>query len=80
MFGMVGRTSGELLSFNGRMLIHDNRAEVEWLFRDTIRAAVVLRGSTVEEVAHRYGRPVMLLRDHPDMSAVRFPLDPKDFR
>jgi nucleoside phosphorylase len=78
MFAMIGSVTGEILSYRGRMVLHDNRAELEWLFPG-VRVAE-LPGNTVEQVAHRYGRPAMLLRHHPDMAPVRWPLDRRDFR
>lgn len=78
MFAMVGSVTGEILSYAGRMVLHDNRAELEWLCPGV--RVVELPGRSPEEVAHRYGRPAMLLRDHPDMAPVRWPLDRRDFR
>lgn len=72
-----GPASGELLSYRGRLLIHDSPDELEWLipgFR-----AVPLRGDEPEEIASRLGQPVMRWAEHPDMAAVRWPLNRKDF-
>lgn len=79
MWAMAGHLSREVLSFEGRMVVHPDRAELEFLIGDSARL-VELTGSTPEEVAHRYGRPAMLLRHHPDMAAVTWPLDRKAFR
>lgn len=68
---------GEPWSHRGRLLIHDNRAELEFLIPN--KTVVQLSGFTPEEVAERYGRPVMRYRDHPDMAAVRWPLQKDDF-
>lgn len=68
----------ELLSLDGRVLIHDSKPELEWLLKDSVRV-VELHGATPEEVASRIGRPVMLWRDHPGMAPVRWPLNRRDF-
>lgn len=78
MYAMIGTATGEILSYRGRMVLHDNPAELDWLLPGT--RVVELRGTTPAEVGVRYGRPAMLLRDHPDMASVRWPLDRKDFR
>lgn len=77
MYALVGTSSHELLSWRGRMVLHENRAEMEYLF--PLTQVVRLNGDSLEEVAHRYGRPVMRLRDHPDMAAVEWPLDRRKF-
>lgn len=77
MYAFVGHTSHELLSFRGRMVLHHSREEMEYLF--PLTQVVRLNGDSLEEVAHRYGRPVMRLSDHPDMAAVEWPLDRRKF-
>ena len=69
-------SSGELVSYRGAILVHDNRAEIEWLI--PTHPAVELSG-TREQIADRTGRTVMLWKDHPDMAAVRWPLRKEDF-
>lgn len=76
-FAVKGRTSGELLSLRGALLIHENRAELEFLipgFR-----VVAITGGTPEEIAQHYGRPVMRWIEHPQLAAVRWPLRKDDF-
>jgi len=77
MFAIEGRTTKEILSFRGRIVLHHDRRELEYLFPG--EKVVMLRGYTREECAQLYGRPAMLLRDHPDMAAVEWPLDPRRF-
>jgi len=77
VFAIVGRTSGEILSYRGRMVVHHDRAELEFLFPG--EKIVMLNGYSREEVAQKYGRPAMHLKDHPDMDAVQWPLDRKRF-
>lgn len=67
---MVGGSSGELLTYGGQVLVHDDRAEMEWLFPNT-RVVRITDGDL--------GQPVMRLRDHPSMQRVRFPLRREDF-
>jgi hypothetical protein len=77
MFALRGCNSGEPLSYKGRILLHHDRRELEYLFPG--QPVMMLNGFTPEAVAHEYGRPVMRLRDHPDMAAVECPLDPRRF-
>lgn len=69
LFVLVGKRSGEALTYGGRVITHENRAEMAWLFPN-------------ERVAeYRPGNDLtMRLVDHPDMAVVRFPLNRKDFR
>jgi hypothetical protein len=78
MIMLVGPVTGEPLSFRGRVILHDGPAtEVSWVL-PTVRG--VYLPYSAEQVAERLGRPVMLLRQHPDMASVRWPLDRRDFR
>lgn len=77
MFAIIGRTSGEILSYRGRMVLHHDRRELEYLFPG--ERIAMLTGYTREEVAHHYGRPAMHLKNHPDMAAVSWPINPKEF-
>lgn len=67
-YALRGSVSGELLTYQGRVLIHDNRGELEYLFP----------GERV--VAYDGALPTMPVREHPDMAAVTWPLNRKDFR
>ena len=78
MYAMVGPVTGEILSHGGRVVLHDNRAELEFLCPGV--RVVELPGDSATYIAGRMGRPAMLLRDHPDMAPVRWPLDRKAFR
>jgi hypothetical protein len=72
-YALIGARTGELLTYGGRVIVHDNRAEMEYLFpnRDRARVIRVTDGDL--------GQPVLQLRDHPSMSKVRFPLRREDF-
>ena len=69
-YGVVGKHSGELLTYQGKAIVHDNRAEMEFL----------LPNSRVVRLSDgRLRFPWMWLREHPDMAATRFPLRREDF-
>ena len=72
-----GKRSGELLTFQGAVLWHNNKMELEWLFPKQYASGAY---RSVELPTTGIGRPIMRLADHPDMQAVRFPLDPAEFR
>jgi hypothetical protein len=69
-FGLVGARSGELLTYQGRAILHDNRREMEFLFPNT-RVVRVTRGTL--------GQPWMWLKDHPSMEKTSFPLRREEF-
>lgn len=70
LFGLVGATTRTLLTYRGRVIVHEDRAELEALFPGTRVAEV----PTTDQIA------TLPLRDHPDMTAVRFPLTREAFR
>lgn len=70
LWALVGASSGELLSYQGAVLVHDSRAELEFLVPYT---------RTVQ-VPTDLGRPTMSIKGHPDFTTVRWPLRREDFR
>jgi hypothetical protein len=62
---LVGAVSGEILTFQGRALVHENKQELEYLF--PANRVVLLPSYWGEEL-------VLPLKDHPDMDTVQFPL------
>jgi hypothetical protein len=68
-YGLVGAASGELLTHRGRVLVHGNRDELEYLFPNT--RVVRLSDGDIG--------PTLPIRDHPDMASVKWPLRRKDF-
>ena len=76
-FALQGNISNELLSFRMCVMVHDNPYELGWIIANA--KVVQMRGESPRDVAQWLGRRVMLLRDHPDLSHVRWPLDKNDF-
>lgn len=70
LFALVGEHSKTALTYMGHVILHDNRAEMEWLVPNV---RVVEYQPTPNEL-------VMRLRDHPSMQPVTFPLTKSDFR
>lgn len=68
-YALVGDRSRDLLTYGGRVIVHQDRSEMEWLF--PMSRVVEVRGDV---------GPEMLLRDHPSMAAVEFPLRKEAFR
>lgn len=68
---LVGAVSGELLSHGGRVLVHDNAAELEFLFPG---ARVVALPSYVPP------EQTLPIWAHPELAEVRFPIDRRDFK
>lgn len=62
--------SKELLSQNGKVIVHDNPRELAWVLRGPFKV--------VELPKHGIGRPLVSLRDV--LPTVQFPLDTRDFR
>lgn len=66
------RPGGQLLSWNGRVLVHNDRAELEFLLAGEIRIVECPRSIPPEDTLE--------LRFHPQFEHHRFPLDRKDYR
>jgi len=65
LFVYVGAVSGEVLTFRGKALVHDNKAEMEFL----------VPGNRVVPLPSYWGEELTFpLKDHPDMDTVQFPL------
>lgn len=73
----IRHSSGELCTYQGAVIVHSNRPEMQWLIPS--HPVVELAGDSAAEVAEKYGRPAMNLRDHPDLASVRWPLNRNDF-
>lgn len=72
LFALQGNISGELISFGGKILVHPNRHELEFLFPKRDHLKIV----EIEVVdGEMGGRKTMPLKDHPDMGFVKWPLE-----
>lgn len=69
-YGLVGQRSGELLSYGERFLVHDDRAELEFLFPGS-RVVIMPRHISADQT--------MPLPRHPELTHLRWPLDRRDF-
>lgn len=74
-YALYGEFTGDILTYLGRPLVHDNRAELEWLF-PRMRVVPV----TDADLVRRSPLEPMPIAQHPGMSTVVFPLDRRDFR
>jgi hypothetical protein len=63
---IIGRTTKDALTYRGKIIVHDNKAEMEFLFP---YERVAPLPSHVDESL------TMALKDHPDMSGVQWPLN-----
>lgn len=71
-YALQGTTSRDLLTWGGRVLVHDSRAELEFLFAGDVRVTECPRDIPPEQTLD--------IRHHPQLAAVTWPLDPEDFR
>jgi hypothetical protein len=69
-YALQGATSRDLLTWNGRVLVHDNRAELEFLIAGA-RVIVCPRDIPPEQTLE--------LRFHPQFAHHRFPLQREDY-
>lgn len=76
-FAMRGNISRELLSYRMIVIVHDNPHEMAFLI--TGGEIVRMKGETPYDVASWLQRRVMLLKDHPSLTHVRWPLKKEDF-
>jgi hypothetical protein len=62
---LVGAVSGEVITYQGKALVHSNLQEMEFLFP----------ANRVVPLPSYWGEELTLpLKDHPDMDTVQFPL------
>lgn len=71
-YALQGALSRDLLTWNGRVLVHDNPAEMEFLFTGDVRVIDCPRDIPPEET--------LQIRFHPQLAAVTWPLDRRNFR
>lgn len=69
-WGLYGTHSRDFLTYGGRIIWHDNPAEMEWL----------TTGAQVREIPRDVPDELMMpLREHPKLAGVRWPLRREDF-
>lgn len=69
-YALQGAVSRDLLTWNGRVLVHGDRAEMEFLFAGA-RVIECPRSVPPEQCLE--------IRYHPDLASVQWPLDRRDF-
>lgn len=71
-YGLVNERQNDLYTLGGRIIVHDNKAELEWLFPKT--RVVRLSDGNIG--------PTLRLCDHPRFveQGITFPLKREDFR
>ena len=74
-YALWGSQTRDILTRDGRPIVHTDRAELEWLFPETRIVAV-----TDADLAARSPLPPIALADCPGMEPVTFPLRREDFR
>lgn len=62
---LVGRTTKDALSYRGKIIVHDNKAELEFLFPNERVAPLPKYVDSSLTIA---------LKDHPDMDSIQWPL------
>lgn len=70
LYGLWGNQSQSWLTRRGRVIAHTCREELEFL----------CPGPAVKPINGIPAGEVLMIRDHPDMASVRWPLDRRDFR
>ena len=71
-YALAGERSGELLSFGGQVLVHGDRAELDFLVPIGARVVTLPAGIPEEQT--------MPLSAHPELAGLRWPLRKDDFR
>lgn len=75
MWALFGRVTHDLLTLGGRVIVHDNRAELEWICP---RARVVR--VTDRDLVQRSPLPPLPLPQHPALAGVSWPLKRSEWR
>lgn len=72
-YGLRGSVSRELISYHGRVLVHDNPDEASWVLCHSVTP---VRLSAQFVILN----PVLRLRDHPHLAHLSWPLDRHAFQ
>lgn len=76
-FALEGTTSKELITYEGKVIFHDNPRELLFLFEKSLSLGQI---RIIQLPNKGLGRPLLRLRDHPGMASTTFPLDINEFR
>lgn len=71
-YALLGAVSRDLLTLGGRVLVHGNRAEMEFLFAGDASVVECPRDIPPEQT--------LSIRHHPNLAAVQWPLTKEQFR
>ena len=72
IYAIRGRSSGQILTYKGKVIVHDNRGEMEFLFPNE-KVIELFEAIWIED-------RIVWLKDHPDNSSLTWPLRRDDFR
>lgn len=72
MYALQGLTSGDLITWGGKVLVHDNRRELEFLFIAGVRVVECPR----DLVANDLTMPIWA---HPEYEGLSWPLRRSEF-
>lgn len=70
-YGVMGARSRDFLTYMGRVIVHDNKAELEFLIRGEVRIMELPRDWPVDQT--------ISIKDHPDFASVQWPLTRNQF-
>lgn len=71
-YALQGTTSRDLLTYGGKVLVHDNAAEMAFLFAGDVKVIDCPRTIPPEQT--------LAIRFHPQLAAVTWPLTKEQFR
>lgn len=72
-YALIGAVSGQLLTYRGNVLVHDDKAELEFLFPNRAKTRVI------RITDGDLGQPTMSIKQHPGLTSTRWPLRREDF-
>lgn len=71
-YALQGALSRDLLTWNGKVLVHSDKAEMEFLFTGDVRVIPCPRDIPPEQTIE--------IRHHPQLASVTWPLTKEQFR
>jgi hypothetical protein len=71
LYALQGDVSKDLMTWRGRVIVHDSKREMEFIFR----------GARVVEVPRDISADMMIsIKHHPDFASYQWPLERNKFR